>query len=600
MVLIRHMTRMRHITKRWRHGMRPMVRRAWGMYHSLHFPPAVICAAILALTALGWISTRHGLQHDINVAEDTRITATEHLVESQLNSYEEILSGGVGLFQGSDEVTRSDWQHYIAAFNVTQDYPGAQAFGYARVTTSDELPDLTAYMQAQGVADFAIQPSSPARDVYAPVVYTQPERPGVMFGFDMLSEPTRRMAVLEARDTNRAIITQPITLMAKTSQKNLTGFNMYVPYYDIAQPIQTTAQRQAAIKGYVFASFRANIFFKNIVASDQAKTMGLSIRAGATPLYASGNYASLIKQHGILQVTRPLQVYGQTWTITYAFNRHGLVSQPQLNRPAGVLFAGIFMAIMVPLIVWLLLRARSSELLMQKERDIELAKDELLSLASHQLRTPATGVKQYLGMVLQGFLGPVVPEQHLILEKAYASNDRQLHVINEILHLAKIDAGRIVLARQNTNLRDLLHDIMHEQQSDLKNAGHKLTTHIPKQPIMLNVDAHMLRMAFENLLSNAIKYTHRGGKITITVRQTATEVHISIQDTGVGIAQEDFPKLFKQFSRLPNEMSQQVGGTGVGLYLAKHLIELHGGSIRVTSSLGHGTTFSVTLPKNAA
>jgi signal transduction histidine kinase len=271
----------------------------------------------------------------------------------------------------------------------------------------------------------------------------------------------------------------------------------------------------------------------------------------------------------------------------------------QLKRPSGVLFFGVFTAMLISLIIYLVLRGRARDLQTQKERAVELAKDELLSLASHQLRTPATGVKQYVGMVLQGFSGDITDEQQSLLEKAYASNDRQLRIINEILHLAKIDAGRIVLARQSSDLNELVRDIINEQQPDIKASGHKLELHLPQKPTVANIDTHMLRMAIENLLSNAIKYTKPGGQLVVGVRKYHGQAYITVQDNGVGIDGNDIGKIFRQFSRLPNEMSQRVEGTGIGLYLAKHLVELHKGQIQVVSQPGKGSTFTIVLPLRA-
>lgn len=243
-----------------------------------------------------------------------------------------------------------------------------------------------------------------------------------------------------------------------------------------------------------------------------------------------------------------------------------------------------------------MLRASSSNLNAQKEKAVELAKDELLSLASHQLRTPATGVKQYVGMVLQGFSGKVPATQRKLLEKAYASNDRQLRIINEILHLAKIDSGRIVLAKQLTNLNELVKDIVNEQKPDIEAAKHTIEVELPKEPMIIHADTHMLRMAIENLLSNAIKYTPSGGHIGVRVFKEGPYACISIIDTGVGIDPSDKEKVFRQFSRLSNELSQQVGGTGIGLYLAKHLVELHNGHISMESEPGRGSVFTIAMP----
>jgi len=262
----------------------------------------------------------------------------------------------------------------------------------------------------------------------------------------------------------------------------------------------------------------------------------------------------------------------------------------------GILFFGTVTAGLIAYTVLLLIRARAHNLSTEKERAVELAKDELLSLASHQLRTPATGVKQYIGMVLQGFAGKVPQTQRKLLEKAYASNDRQLRIINEILHLAKIESGRIVLAKQLTNLNELASDVINEQKPDIQAAKHSISVAMPKSPMVIYADIHMLRMAIENLLSNAIKYTPRGGKIMVKIYKNNAEAIIEITDNGVGIKAGDIDIIFRQFSRLSNVMSQQVGGTGIGLYLAKHLVELHNGRVTVQSEPGKGSTFSIVMP----
>jgi signal transduction histidine kinase len=572
--------------------------RATAMYRSLYFPPSVICLAILIATIFGWQAANQSLEHDLRTAEVVRVNVAQQSIQSHISAYEQILRGGVGLFQGSDQVTRSDWANYLSAFNFKSRYPGVQGIGFAQVVTAGQVPDLQASLAEQGLAGFHITPADPPRDVYAPVVYleTVAATSPPSFGFDMYSETLRREAMLQARDTNRTTITPRIQLITHDAPRP-TGFNMYAPYYGPSQP-PTVAERQQNIRGYVYASFRTNVFFNDIVREldDKVIGFGITVKGDNQPFYASPGYRSISKRKQIGVVERDMQVYGQTWSVRYAINQQLIVSRVQLKRPGGVLFFGLFSAILVSLIIYLVLRGRARDLTVQQERAVELAKDELLSLASHQLRTPATGVKQYVGMVLQGFAGDISDEQRDLLEKAYASNDRQLRTINEILHLAKIDSGRIILARQQTNLGELVNDVINEQRNDINAARHTLKLRLPKRPIVANVDAHMLRMAIENLLSNAIKYTHPSGTIKVTVHRDRQRAYIEVEDTGVGIGQDDIEKIFRQFSRLPNEMSQRVEGTGIGLYLAKHLVELHKGSIRVVSQAGKGSIFTIELP----
>lgn len=572
------------------------------MFRSLYFPPAVIFAVILVATMFGWQAANAALSQDIAAAADSRTDAAEQTLRERMVTYGQILHGSAGLFRSSNEVTLKEWNNFLNAFTIDKELSGIQGIGYIKVFKHGELDSIKSSMARHGVTDFNITPLESPRDEYAAVLYIHAveSEQNPPYGYDMYSEATRRSTMYKARDNGDIAMTPRIGLLPADPASPRYGFNLYTPYYGRDDPQATTEQRQKSLEGYVYASFRANEFFENVMKRADSKNAGFRVIAGTDGtkelMYESPAYAKISRRPQATQVTRQAELYGQTWTINFAYETGALVSDEQLGRPDIILFFGAFSAVLISLIVLLLLRARARELSTQKEKAVELAKDELLSLASHQLRTPATGVKQYIGMVLQGFAGKVPASQRSLLEKAYASNDRQLRIINEILHLAKIDSGRIVLAKQITNLNDLVTDIVNEQRPDIETARHRLKLSLPKHPITVNADTHILRMAIENLLSNAIKYTPRGGGINIRVFKDRQRARVSIQDTGVGINSGDRDKIFRQFSRLPNEMSQQVGGTGIGLYLAKHLVELHKGTIDVKSEPGKGSTFTIGLP----
>jgi PAS domain S-box-containing protein len=230
--------------------------------------------------------------------------------------------------------------------------------------------------------------------------------------------------------------------------------------------------------------------------------------------------------------------------------------------------------------------------------ELNAAKDEFISLASHQLRTPATGVKQFIGMLLDEYFGKVTADQRSILEYAYESNERQLQVINDLLKVAQVDAGKLVLSKQETDIATLIEDVMQEQRAQFTSRKQRVVLDRPEKAVFASIDAARIRMVVENLIDNASKYTPDGKRITVTINHIASkkEVVIKIKDEGVGIAAEDLPKLFQKFSRLENPLSIQVGGTGIGLYWAKKIIDLHEGSIKIRSTLGKGTTFIVRIP----
>ena len=238
-----------------------------------------------------------------------------------------------------------------------------------------------------------------------------------------------------------------------------------------------------------------------------------------------------------------------------------------------------------------LLKAQNEQLTALNE-----TKDEFIALTSHQLRTPATGVKQYLGMVIQGFAGSISDEQQDFLERAYESNDRQLQIIDDILRVARIDLDQIKLTKIQHDLGNLIRDIVSEQSDSFAARAQTVTVTLPDEPIYTNIDTRNFSMAVGNIIDNASKYTADGKTIALTVRRRNKRAIIEIQDEGVGIEEKDLGKLFQKFSRIPNERSIQVGGTGLGLYLAQKLIEKHKGTIEVSSKRGVGTTFTISLP----
>lgn len=229
---------------------------------------------------------------------------------------------------------------------------------------------------------------------------------------------------------------------------------------------------------------------------------------------------------------------------------------------------------------------------------INNSKDEFISIASHQLRTPATGVKQYLGMLIEGYTGKLTPHQINFLKVAYDSNERQLTIIDDLLKVAHVDADKVILARKPTDLIPLIKTVIHEQRSIFKQRSQTVTILHATPAVTALIDPGRMRMVFENLIDNASKYSLDSKVITITVTDTGTTTDVAICDSGVGIAKKDIEKLFQKFSRINNSLSAKVGGTGIGLYWAKRIVDLHGGTISVESASKKGSTFTVKIPKS--
>lgn len=227
--------------------------------------------------------------------------------------------------------------------------------------------------------------------------------------------------------------------------------------------------------------------------------------------------------------------------------------------------------------------------------EVAASKDEFIALASHELRTPASAVKQYLGMLMDGFAGPVPDEQMTFLRTAYDSNERQIKIVNDILMVAQLDLKKIVMHKEVLDVRSMTAGIMHDIKA-LSERESPATYEESDEPLMVDADPTYFRMALTNIIENAAKYTPGDRAIHVSVGRNDTHAIIVIADKGVGIAEKDVPRLFKKFSRIHNPLSVEVGGTGLGLYWANEIVRLHDGTIDVASEQAVGTTFTVTVP----
>ncbi len=238
-----------------------------------------------------------------------------------------------------------------------------------------------------------------------------------------------------------------------------------------------------------------------------------------------------------------------------------------------------------------LLKLKSDQL-----TELNEIKDDFISLASHQLRTPATGVKQYIGMILQGFAGEVPEPQKQLLQVAYDCNERQLTIVNDLLKVAQIDSGRLEMNKKRVDVEPMLREIIDEQKDAFASKDISITLEPIKGPSTIYADPERIRMAIENVIDNACKYSPRHRAVEVRVLNKPDMTCIEVKDQGVGIAQKDMTKVFEKFSRIYNSLSNTVGGSGLGLYWVKRVVDLHGGTISIRSQLNKGTVFSIDLP----
>jgi PAS domain S-box-containing protein len=230
---------------------------------------------------------------------------------------------------------------------------------------------------------------------------------------------------------------------------------------------------------------------------------------------------------------------------------------------------------------------------------LEQAKNDFVAVTSHQLRTPATIVKQYTTMLAEGYAGEVSEKQQAFLKTIYDSNERQITIINDLLNIARIDSGHIDMKPERTDLVALLGQIREEHVGKYRTKKQRLVFTPAYEKVYCYIDANQIRMAIENLLDNAHKYTGTHKTVKIELKRKRSGALISITDQGIGIPPQDVHKIFDLFSRIDNPSVLQQDGTGIGLYWAKKIVSLHHGTIAVSSEHKKGTTFTIELPYKA-
>ncbi len=224
------------------------------------------------------------------------------------------------------------------------------------------------------------------------------------------------------------------------------------------------------------------------------------------------------------------------------------------------------------------------------------AKSDFVSAVSHELRTPLAAIKGYAALLGSGQFGPLAIPQTERIAKIERHADFLTQLINNLLDIARIESGRVVMERRPIPIEQLLTSVQDMVHPQLEAKGIRYT--VDRDGVTeLQGDAQHLPRVFVNLLSNAVKYTPEGGSIRLTLQREGRRVIAAVEDTGCGIAPEDLPKLFQEFYRTSDPVNQSVPGTGLGLALAKRIVEAHGGQTRVRSEKGKGSTFIVSLPE---
>ena len=232
-------------------------------------------------------------------------------------------------------------------------------------------------------------------------------------------------------------------------------------------------------------------------------------------------------------------------------------------------------------------------------KEIDASKDEFISMASHQLRTPLTSMKGYVSMVLEGDVGPITDAQHTILQQAFDSSQRMVYLISDLLNVSRLRTGKFVLTNKVSDLAQVVEDELKQLSTASKERN--VTFHYSKPTTFpkLYLDETKIRQVIMNFLDNALYYTPDGGNVTVSLVADDKSIRYTVTDTGLGVPKEDQKFLFTKFYRAQNARKMRPDGTGLGLYMARKVIAAQGGALLFSSTEGEGSTFGFSLPIDA-
>ncbi len=247
---------------------------------------------------------------------------------------------------------------------------------------------------------------------------------------------------------------------------------------------------------------------------------------------------------------------------------------------------------------YLAIRANITDRKLAEEEVIKSAqiKSEFTSMVSHELRTPLTVIKESIGILNDEISGPLNPGQKDFLKIAGTNTDRLARLINEVLDFQKFDAHQMTMHLTKNNINQLVNDARESFMLEVQNKDLELSVELEDALPLIFLDTDKIVQVLTNFISNALKFT-KNGKITLKTKRFAQNaIQVSVQDQGIGIKNEDIPKLFKPFSQLAKANERKTGTTGLGLAICKQIIEAHNGKIGVESVFGQGSTFYFILP----
>lgn len=587
-------------------------------HHSLNirnvdFLPWLVLTISIIVTIIVWQDYNNYVYESAKIEFEKESQRIVDKIEKRMAHYAEILQAARGLFATDDDVDRDEWNQFISTQKIQERFPGIQGVGFQKRTNDSDVfyKDMDE-LRRLGLLNRE-PPSIHSDGYYRYIFYLEPvnERNKQAYGYDMYSEPIRREALERSRDFDTPALSGKVKLVQEITQKKQAGFLLYLPVYKNGMQHMTTAERNSALIGNVYEPFRTGDFMDGIV-TEKIESVDFHIYDNIVSddaLLFDYNLEHKYRDEPIFTKNILITNYGRTWILSFT-GYSGLIPYTNIVITNTILVTGLTLSVFNFFISRQLriinktkheqkLTSKFAELKLRSEienlENINKLKTEFVSVISHELKTPLVSIQGYaemLDMELKDITKDQRDEINEISKNAIMLNT----IINDLLDTQKLDLHKIELHKSQIDIYELVQNVLSGFKPVFDKKSIRIEVSIPKHTVIY-VDESRLIQVLNNLIKNAIEaITHDHGMISLSVKNESGDTVFSITDNGVGMSDAQLSGLFNKFYQTNTSLARKKGGSGLGLYISRELISLHGGTMWVESKLGNGSTFYFTIP----
>lgn len=527
------------------------------------------------------------------------------IVENRMNNYESALIEARAFVKNSKKFSRKELELFIQDTEVFSRLPGLQGLGYSIMIKKEQKNQFEKAMR-KDFGTFKIWPKG-FREIYSSIIVLEPQdwRNQTAMGFDMYNESTRKKAMDQATEENRAILSEKVFLVQGGERAELNGFLLFLPHYKKDAKLVTVTDRKNALLGFTYSPLRASELF-GALFSEFKMMVNVSIYSQNED---TSNHYYTFSQNGykpVLSSVKKLNLHGREWIFKFS-------DLPQFPRSSSslkdfmVFTTGCLISILIYVIFHITRRqmhlahalAIEKEKLLQREKEHVQTRDDFLSIASHELKTPLTSLKLHAQIMQRAIerkdTNQFKPEKiSALVHQVDEQTNRLTRLVDDMLDISRIRSGKLRIEKGLVDLNELIMDVIDKLKPQFMNSIHELPKTIFKSNIKGHWDRFRIEQVLNNLLTNAIKYGNKK-PIIIKTLQENNKAKIQVIDQGIGIAPGNLEKIFERFERA-GMTAREISGLGLGLYITNQIIKAHGGKITVKSIPEKGSTFTVELP----